>query len=188
MAAQVDVQWRCDALRSTEDFELRQFVGGWTLAGDVDLLAEDAPVHISYRISASLGWVANHTSVAVTMADRRIVLEMIHRDGAWTVDGRPRPDLAGCTDVDLGWTPATNTIPLRRRSGIGGRLDVRAAWVTLPGLEIRPVAQRYEQTGPNTWRYTAGTSDHLLEVSDEGLVLQYGDDLWRAARVVRTTG
>jgi len=33
---------------------------------------------------------------------------------------RERTDLAGCSDVDLGWTPATNILPIRRTGLVVG--------------------------------------------------------------------
>ncbi len=34
--------------------------------------------------------------------------------GLWLVNGAPEPRLTHCQDVDIGVTPATNTLPIRR--------------------------------------------------------------------------
>lgn len=117
-----------------------------------------------------------------------------------TVDERARwrdpirdaalPDLDGCLDVDLGITPSTNTLPIRRlRLDLGQSADIRAAYVPLPsGIDgsfvPRPVLQRYERTARHSWRYhqpdVGFTAD--LEVDDLGLVQDYPQLFRRLAR------
>jgi hypothetical protein len=41
--------------------------------------------------------------------------------------------------------------------------------------------QEYTRLAPDRWRYRSGAYDYELWTDpDTGLVLQYGDDLWRA--------
>ena len=48
--------------------------------------------------------------------------------GGWTLNGVPQPRLAGCADVDLGFTPATNLLPIRRLAlKVGERAEAPAA-------------------------------------------------------------
>ena len=93
--------------------------------------------------------------------------------------------LDGCTDVDLGWTPATNTIPIRRLNlAIGDTETISAAWIRFPELDVVVSPQRYTRLADDCWRYQSGHYDFAL-TSDvaSGLVLAYGDDLWRAVAV-----
>ena len=41
--------------------------------------------------------------------------------GSWTIDGQAARSLKGCSDIDLGCSPSTNTLPIRRL-GLGYRL------------------------------------------------------------------
>ncbi|QQO44530.1 MULTISPECIES: putative glycolipid-binding domain-containing protein [unclassified Paracoccus (in: a-proteobacteria)] len=97
------------------------------------------------------------------------------------IRGADLPDLDGCLDVDLGITPSTNTLPIRRlRLKVGQSAEVRAAYVPLPS-EIegdflpRPADQRYTRLTDRLWRYDGllwnFTAD--LAVDDLGLVLDY---------------
>jgi uncharacterized protein len=177
----VDVLWHCAALSSAEHCTLLRTDVGWELAGDAALLVDTVPGHVRYRVTASAEWVADRASIDFVIGKDRRILEIAHVGGEWTVDGRPRPDLTGCTDVDLGWTPATNTIPLRRHQvDVGGHIDIRAAWVRFPELDIVANEQRYERLASGRWRYLSGEYDFDLVVSPDGLVLRYGEDLWRA--------
>jgi uncharacterized protein len=188
MADRLDLLWQCSALSSIEHFSLQQTDHTHILSGNVALLVDDIPGHVGYRVTVSKDWLVNHAIVDFEIGARQEVFELTHVDGIWTVNGQERADLAGCTDVDLGWTPATNTIPLRRLATgrAGEQFEIRAAWVRFPELDIQANEQRYTRLTTNQWRYQSGPYDYEFVVSDESLVLEYGDDLWRAQSIVRT--
>ena len=83
----------------------------------------------------------------------------------------------GAVDVDLGWTPFTNTLPIRRLSLAVGQKSgpVTAAWVRFPDLGLEPLTQEYERTAARRYRYTSGGGSFAadLEVDDDGLVIDY---------------
>ncbi len=65
---------------------------------------------------------------------------------------------------------------------VGETASVSAAWVRFPELDVVANAQRYTRLAPDRWRYRSGEYDfELLTDAASGLVLAYGDDLWRAA-------
>lgn len=104
------------------------------------------------------------------------VTHIENTDGAWTVDGAARPDLAGATDPDITVTPATNALPIRRlRLAVGSHADVVVAWVHVPSLEVQLSRQRYTRVGPRA--YCFESRDHnfrrTLTVDDDGFVLSY---------------
>ncbi len=57
-----------------------------------------------------------------------------------------------------------------------------AAWIRAEATTLEPLEQRYERSGPSTWRYRAGTFEATIEVDDDGLPITYttasGDELW----------
>ena len=103
--------------------------------------------------------------------------------GRWTdaLTDRPIPELDGCHDVDIGVTPATNTLPIRRL-GLGDRqaAEILAAYVPLPtqidgAFLPRPAPQRYTCLGGERYRYE-GLFRHFsteLAVDPDGLVIDY---------------
>ena len=83
-------------------------------------------------------------------------------------------------DVDLGWTPATNTLPVRRLGlTVDEGRDLVAAWVR-PDLVVQPLPQRYERVGARRYRYESrgGRFGVELDVDEHGLVLDY-PGFWR---------
>lgn len=69
---------------------------------------------------------------------------------------------------------------------IGEHAEIRAAWLRFPELDNQANEQLFVRLAPNRRRYRFGPYDLVLVVSDDGVVLEYGEDLWRAEAVVRT--
>jgi len=95
------------------------------------------------------------------------------------------PAVAGCLDVDLAFTPATNLLPLRRLGlAIGESREMTAAWVRFPDLSIEPLAQRYTRLDERRVRYESrgGAFTAELEVDELGLVVSY-PPLWERVAV-----
>ena len=175
----IDLLWRSPALSSVEHFSYRPGRDENTLGGTVVLPRDETPTTIRYQVSVSPDWEVRTADFTLAHPNGETRTRIATEDGRWWIDEEERSDLAGCTDVDLGWTPSTNTLPIRRTSlPVGESVTVRAAWVTFPDLIIRLSQQRYERVDELTWMYRSGdfaaelTTDHL------GLVVRYGEDIW----------
>ena len=102
----------------------------------------------------------------------------------WTINGQACPQVAGCDDVDLSFTPATNLLPIRRLAlGIGARAAVRSAWLRVPELTLQPLDQVYARISDTQYHYESdhGTFTATLDVSPAGLVTRYSG-LWEEER------
>lgn len=99
----------------------------------------------------------------------------IERVGSgWRIDGRERPDLAGCDEVDLSATPFCNTLAMLLLKASG---ELTALYVDLPSMRVEPSKQRYAAFGHNRWRFfdlgAAKGFEADIEVDDHGLVVDY---------------
>ncbi|MFI1994678.1 putative glycolipid-binding domain-containing protein [Actinoplanes sp. NPDC020271] len=100
------------------------------------------------------------------------------------------PDrLFGAFDVDLGCSPLTNTLPIRRLDllhgeiGLSHRLSV--AWVLVPSLEVVQADQIYTPLGGDQVRYASETFAADLTVDGDGFVVEYPGVARRVAAGVR---
>jgi hypothetical protein len=155
--------------------------GGWLIAGTVLTTLRDGPIEVRYEVQLDAAW---RTRRAVVQADDGAVAASLTLDadgaGTWSIDGAAAPALAGCTDVDLEVTPATNTLPIRRLAlPVGTSGGVHAAWVRFPSLAVEPSSQRYMRLGERTYEYRSGDFAARVDVDEDGLVTRYGD-IWRA--------
>ena len=97
----------------------------------------------------------------------------------WSGSERP-PQYSDCVDVDLSFTPATNTLPIRRLGlEIGEEAEIHVAWLVGPKLSVQRVPQRYTRLAEDRYRYTQDEFEAELTVDRQGLVLEY-EGLWRA--------
>jgi hypothetical protein len=174
------VAWRrSDAVETDEHCTLTQRDGGLSLVGTVLGAEGGVPVRIEYRVLADGAGVttAAHVRDLRGFEQRTLTLERDPK-GNWTVDGAVVKALKGCTDVDLGCSPSTNTLPVRRlRLGIGKSLKIQAALVRFPELTVAKTAQTYTRIDEFTYGYASGDFQAELTVDDDGLVAAYAE--WR---------
>ena len=178
------ILWERLDLPGHEICELSRFDDGWRLKG-VALLADDGrPCKLEYEIACDASWQTRHAHVwghvGDTIAD--LTIERAHQT-VWRVNGAILPALEACVDIDLGFSPSTNLLPIRRLSlAVGQHADVRAVWVRFPDLEVEVLEQRYARTGERSYRYKSagGAFVRDLTINDVGFVVDY-PGLWREA-------
>ena len=176
------ILWRSDELESVERFTGRATADGWRLEGLVVLPIEGEPAEIRYRVDLDPAWRTRRAEVAINQqGGGRTITLAADGEGGWAVEGAPAEPLEGCIDVDLGFTPATNTLQIRRLGlGVGATRSLPVAWLAFPELTVEPLTQTYTRLGPHRWRYGSGAFTAELLVDGDGYVLRYGDNLWRA--------
>ena len=159
--------------------------GGPALCGMATFRDQGVPCAIRYQVTCDARWHTISARVDGWRDGRLVELRIRASDGSWFLNDRPCVSVAGCVDVDLSFTPATNLLPLRRlRLAVGAAAEVRSAWLAWPDAELAPLRQRYVRRSADTYAYEAdvpggGRFAATLRVSPDGWVLDYGD-LWRA--------
>ena len=172
------VTWRrSDEVTTDEHCTLTVRDSGLSLVGTVIGAEGGMPVRIEYRVLADGAGL----TTAVHVRDLRgfgLRTLSIERDpkGNWSVDGARMRALKGCADIDLGCSPSTNTLPIRRLGlGVGAKRTIQAAWIRFPELTVVKAAQTYTRLDEFTYRYASGDFTAELTVDDDGLVTSYAD-------------
>jgi hypothetical protein len=166
-----------------EFFSLTPRVDGWQLAGTVVAVLSGTPLRANYVIECSTDWRTQQVELTVAGADADQSMSLRPmEDGGWLLDGQPVDAVAGCVDIDLGITPATNTLPIRRLNlAVGESADVVATWVRFPSLTVQPLSQRYTRLSEHCYRYESNSGfSCVLDVDDDGLVTSYPNGWERA--------
>lgn len=176
------ILWRRLDLPGHEIGRLGRSESGWELSGTAVFVHEGRPCELRYAVSCDGGWRTLAARVHGTAGDTPVDLEIgVGEDRRWYVGGTHRPSVAGCDDVDLGFSPSTNLLPIRRLAlDVGEEAEVTAAWLSFPALELEPLRQRYRREGDSTYRYESagGRFVRTLEVRPSGLVTLY-PGLWQ---------
>jgi len=174
------VAWRrSDEIETDEVCTLTLRDTGYSMVGTVLGSDEGAPLRIEYQVLVDRSGLttAAHVRDLRGFATRTLAVERSAK-GAWTVNGVAARSLKGCTDVDLGCSPSTNTLPIRRlKLAIGKSQTIKAAWVRFPELEVVKADQTYTRLDEFTYRYASGTFEGEISVDDDGLVTYY--EVWK---------
>jgi uncharacterized protein len=176
------ILWRRLDLPGHETAEITQHRNRWNLSGTAMFMYRRQPCRLDYEIECDMTWGTRDVTVRGQIGDAPISLVLSRdSDSAWCADGAPQPAVQGCIDVDLGFSPSTNLLPIRRlKLAVGERADVRAAWVRFPELTLEVLEQSYTRLTELTYLYESagGAFRKELMVNADGLVVDY-PGLWR---------
>ena len=163
----------CEA--GLEHADVRPSDGGLTISGVVIGEDEGAKFGLAYRLKVDSSWRTQALQVQTT-SGHGLDLQS-DGQGHWQENGKPRPDLQGCIDVDLQATPLTNTLPIRRLEWEAGQaVEVRLCYIALPDLAVSPKDQRNTALAPGSlYRFESLESGFTadLPVDEDGFVRDY---------------
>ena len=177
------IMWRRLDIPGLEVAELASGASGPALSGVVLLAHQDRPCRLEYRIACDSAWQTRTVDIRGHIGATPVSLELSRNaEHSWQVNNVLQPIVDGCIDVDLGFSPSTNLLPIRRlKLAIGDQAAVRAAWVRFPELRLEVLEQTYTRLSATTFLYESagGAFRRELAVNDVGFVLEY-PDFWHA--------
>jgi uncharacterized protein len=169
--------WELVGGTGLERFQLVRQPETWILQGTIIRLHERRPIEARYSVVCDLHWRTLNCDVALRDHDgeRSVVAE--NQNGFWIVNGKQHPEIKGCIDIDLEWSPSTNSLPIRRLNLAEGAESelVNAAWIRFPELTLQRLPQTYFRLGSRRYRYSSGddTFNAELLVDEHGIVEDY---------------
>jgi hypothetical protein len=179
------ILWQGLITPSMERFIVSASNSGFEFSGLILQAHEEAPYVARYRIELHAGWRTRKVEVELEDGGQRRLTLTADGEGNWSRDGQRLGNVTDCIDVDLEWSPSTNTLPIRRLGLAPGETkSLAAAWVRFPTLEVQRLEQSYERLDEGRYRYRSGRFTADLAVDGDGMVLQYGVN-WKA---VATSG
>jgi hypothetical protein len=163
---------------------LDQSPSGWVLRGTAVFLHDDGPTGLAYEVICAPDWTTIRGLVRGRIGATTIDYDIVRGDDGWLVNGQPVPGLSDIVDLDLGFTPATNMLQLRRANvavGETGAFDV--AWLEGENTasDLVRLPQRYERRSANSYWYESPTTGYsaMLVFGKDGFARQY-PGLWEA--------
>lgn len=171
------ILWRRVDQPGHESARLISKGASWHLAGTAVFAHDRQPCRLNYLVVCDAGWRTVSGTVAGWVGSENVDIQIAVDDARrWRLNGTEIPDVEGCIDLDLNFSPSTNVLPIRRLElAIGGEAEVRAAWLRFPGFQLEPLTQRYRRLDATTYRYASagGRFVTTLEVDASGLVTHY---------------
>lgn len=87
-------------------------------------------------------------------------------DDTWMLNGTSVPAVTGAKDIDLGFTPATFTLPIRRLNlGVGNEAEILVARLDLETERLKPLHLVFRRRSNDEYECLnteTGTTSHLL--------------------------
>lgn len=156
----------------------------WRLSGCAVFAHGGDPCRLAYEVTCDRQWRTLSATILGWVGALGVDVQVTaSQDGRWTLNGAARPEVDGCLDIDLNFSPSTNLLPIRRLDlAVGAEAEVKAAWLRFPSFALEPLGQLYRRTSVSTYRYESGGGSFMrdLKVNEAGFVTEY-PDLWIAA-------
>ena len=178
------VVWRRLDLPGHDACQLLRTGSGFELTGVTVFLHRRRPCSLQYRVCCNKHWLTDSAHVVGVVGRKTVEVHIQKTRDHWVLNQTVQPGLAGCKDIDLSFTPATNTLPVRRlRLSVGESCATSAAWLRFPSLTIGKLDQTYTYRGRGTYSYSSflGKFRRRLSFRPSGLVDSY-PALWRTER------
>lgn len=157
---------------SFEECAISATPDGYGITGHVIAAQEGVPLVVRYDIGCGENWSARSVTIEQRLNDAQRRLRLERAGDGWLVDGTHDARLDGCAEPDLGVTPSTNALAIRRLDlAIGQAAEIRCAWVKFPALSVEPSLQCYERLGDDDYRYTNVASGFTALVAVDALAL-----------------
>ena len=154
----------------------------WHLEGTAVFLSDDhRPCRLSYLVTCDSNWKTLNGTVSGWVGNDDVNIEIFADAHHWQLNGAVKPEVNGCVDLDLNFSPSTNLLPIRRLNlEIGQQAEVKAAWLRFPSFELEPLSQVYSRLDEFTYRYSSNDGKFVcdLTVNEFGLVTEY-PGLWQ---------
>jgi hypothetical protein len=149
----------------------------WHLTGTAVFAHHQRVCRLAYLVVCDAGWHTVSGRVEGWVGDETVEVELtVDAAHRWWLNGTECPDVAGCIDLDLNFSPSTNLLPIRRLGlAIGQEAEVKAAWLRFPSLTLEPLAQRYRRIDTTIYRYESAGGRFVteLQVNATGFVTYY---------------
>jgi hypothetical protein len=176
--------WRWLQGTGLERFEFLRTADEWIFRGTILTLVHDAAAEARYDIRCDHSFCTRAADISVRDAAGERSLQIVSKDGRWFENGVENQTVSGAIDIDLGWSPSTNTLPIKRLGLEIGQTsgEFIAAWVRFPELTLEPLPQEYLRLGDRKYRYSSRGGAFVAEllVDEHDLVLDY-EGFWQRA-------
>lgn len=156
---------------------------GYEIAGTAIYLDENGPANLAYYVACDAEWRSQSARIEGRIGVKWLSFEPFRSsDGLWTVGGEPIAASGDLLDIDLGFTPATNTNAINRLNlDVGESVETAALWLDVDDWTFKPLKQVYERRSETVYFYSSPLHNYEAELAIDhfGFVLDY-PQLWRA--------
>ena len=172
------MRWERLDVSGIDECSLFQTESGWRLEGHAEFSDGGDKHNIDYNVDCAANW--NTWRAEIKGTSNHVITR---KSGEWFLDGVSQEDIAASvTQIDFGFTPATNFIQLKQMDlKIGQSETSVVAWLDIGEGELSYLHQLYERTGERSYAYDSPSYGYheTLTIAENDFVADY-PHLWRA--------
>lgn len=175
--------WRRLDVPGRDAARVRQTEDGFELLGQSVFLDPQGPSALRYVLRLKPDWSTREGRITGFLGERSVDDAIVRSDDGWTFNGR-HCGMADVVDLDLGFTPATNMLQLRRLSlAIGETASFDVAWLEAGDAALQRLPQTYRRATELAYPYASPQSDYraTIELDPSGFAAVY-PGLWELER------
>ena len=177
------ILWKGFVLPGHEACRLFSLDSRWHLEGTAVFSHEKRTCRLDYQVICDETWRTHSAEVEGWVGDTIVGIQIrTDPNQHWWLNGVEQPDIKGCIDIDLNFSPSTNLLPMRRLNlAIGETAEVKAAWLRFPDFRLEVLPQQYHRLDETTYRYESAGGQFVadLKVNSSGFVVEY-PGIWRS--------
>ena len=150
---------------------------GWRLEGALWRQIDLERLALRYRVLCDTRWATRAVHLEQEWHGEAYSLQLTSDNFQhWWMAGEVRSDLTGCYDVDIGLSPSTNVLPIRRLDlSLGEERDIDVVWIHLPDREVARARQSYRRVALDSYEFRSHDSGwrSVIQVRGDGMVIDY---------------
>jgi hypothetical protein len=163
---------------------------GWIISGTAIFIEDGTAARLDYEVTCGDDWGTRTASVSGWFGDTQVSHSIERTDtGGWRMNGAPVKGASGLLDIDLAFTPATNTTAIRRLDPQAGQeVETTVLWLDTADWTLKPLLQVYRRKSASVLAYASPEHGYRADVTvdDFGVVEGY-PGLWVAEKIVPAT-
>ncbi|TQV81961.1 putative glycolipid-binding domain-containing protein [Denitrobaculum tricleocarpae] len=175
------VLWRRLDIEGMDACSFERSAGGYLISGTALFQDHSGPALITYQVSCNADWSSQSARVSGwTGSEKRDFTVERCAKGQWYSDGEKIAGVDALLDIDLGFTPATNTNALKRlRLEIGQQAETTAVWLDTEDWRFKPLKQVYHRLSETEYAYSSPSHDYAANlVTDAFEIIRSYPQLW----------
>ena len=175
--------WRRLDVPGRDAARVEQTPDGYVLFGQSVFLDSRGPAALRYVLTLKGDWSTAEGHISGFVGEQEVNDHIVRTAVGWTFNGRDC-GMADILDLDLGFTPATNMVQLRRVAlSIGETTNFDVAWLEAGDRELQRLPQEYHRASHYEYPYQSpqGAYRETIVLDPSGFAAVY-PGLWEIER------
>ena len=177
------VVWKCLDTLGMDACRFSHHGDGWQISGTAIHRTDDTVANLAYQVECDANWNCHSACVTGWLGSKNLHFDIQRgEDGLWMLNRVPIAKTESLLDLDLGFTPATNTNAIRRLLLQPGQsMETAALWLDTGDWSLKPLRQIYQCVTAHRYIYSSPDNDYQSElVVDDFSVVTLYPNLWEA--------